>query len=129
MQKNQTGKSIIEVLGKPLMVSFTRAARKATEQLDAPLWIEMELYFSCLVRKAVRFHHTSPAHAQIMQPVSLTETINLLFRPVVTEHCSVADVDEVPDLETMPANKPAALVPRWLNIDFKHGQWHGEFGY
>jgi len=125
------GESWIRYLGRPLRLQLSRAAWRALERLEAPLEIEMELYFSCLVRKQVRFHagdRPAPARRQF-EPLALTDRLSLSFRPVVTEHCSVADAGEAPPLTDLPAVRGAALVPRWLKLDFRSGAWVGEFGY
>lgn len=116
--------------GRPVQVRLTRAARTAAAGLATPVIVEMELYFSCLVRKAVRFHPAVKAppigdseHAPI------TERLLLRFRPVTTEHCALPDDDSAPPLETMPVKRPQAFLPRWLNIDFRRGEWLGDFGY
>jgi len=119
----------VMVLGRPLRLSLSRRARKALANRTRPLWVEMELYFSCLVRKQVRFSETEPAHQQLMEAAPVTSNLNLLFRPVVTEHCLVAEVEDKPDVNTMPVNDPGKLVPHWLQLDYRGGKWWGEFGY
>jgi hypothetical protein len=119
----------IQLLGKPVSFSMTRKASKQLKLREQPLWVELELYFSCLVRKQVRFFDQPPEHGNIMDPVAVLPNLNLSFRPVVTEHCSVAEVEDKPDLNTMPVSNPSQMVPKWLKLDFRQGQWCGEFGY
>jgi hypothetical protein len=45
-----------EILGKKVLVEWSAAADKAMGSLASPLLVEMELYFSCLIRKMVRFN-------------------------------------------------------------------------
>lgn len=118
------------LFGRALRVRLSPAAHAAAAQLRAPLTIEMELYFSCLVRKAVYFNSEAsctdlPAAAR----TTLLPNLHLQFRPVTTAHCLVADVGDKPPVETMPVVKPQAFVPRWVNIDFHRGRWIGEYGY
>ena len=118
----------IHLYGKAVQCRITRAARAAAAQLTAPLVVEMELYFSCLVRKALRFRPPTDADA-VIEEARLSEHLRVRFRPVTTQHCSLpADAVE-PPLEAMPVTRPRAFVPRWLKIDFRHGAWCGEFGY
>ena len=125
------GESWVRYLGRPLRLHVTRAAWRAMERLETPLEVEMELYFSCLVRKQVRFHPGGRpvAARRQFEPLLLSEHLSLSFRPVVTEHCSVADAGDAPPLTDLPAVRGAALVPRWLKLDFRSGAWVGEFGY
>lgn len=118
----------IRLYGRAVQWQMTRAAHIAAAQLTSPVVVEMELYFSCLVRKAVRFRPPTDADGMI-EEAHLSEHLRVRFRPVTTQHCSLpADATE-PPLETMPVTRPHAFVPRWLKIDYRHGVWCGEFGY
>ena len=119
----------VDFLGRPVRVEFTSRAIAAAAELETPLQIEMELYFSCLVRKAVRFHTTADPSRSQLPPVTLAPNLELCFRPVVTEECRVHEVEGAPPVKTMPAAHPEALIPRWLKVDHRHGEWLGEFGY
>ena len=112
-----------EILGKKILVEWSASADKAMSALAAPLLVEMELYFSCLIRKAVRFGQNSPTR----EYVSVTPQLKLCFRPVITKVCRVSEVEGEPPLEDFHMVKPEAFVPKKLYIDFKRGQWLGEF--
>ena len=115
----------VEISGRPVQVQCTIAALSALRKRSQPLWVEMELYFSCLIRKRVLFHdgEMSPA-AHEARP-----GLNVSFRPVMTKHCNISDLEGKPPLEDFPIVSAAPYVPQWLTIDFKGGRWHGEFGY
>jgi hypothetical protein len=115
--------AIAEILGKKVLVEWSAAAQKALNSVESPLLVEMELYFSCMIRKAVRFGHGCPAR----YCASVTPQMNVCFRPVVTQSCSVSEVENEPPLEDFQMVKPEAFVPKKLFIDFKRGQWLGEF--
>jgi len=112
-----------EILGKKVLVEWSAAAEKAMSSLESPLLVEMELYFSCLIRKAVRFSQGSPSRYSVY----LTPKMTVCFRPVVTKSCSVSEVENEPPLEDFQMTKPEAFVPKKLFIDFKRGLWLGEF--
>ena len=42
--------------GKLLLVRMTNRAQRALDTLETPLLVEMQLYFSCVVKKRVLFH-------------------------------------------------------------------------
>lgn len=114
----------VEILGKAVQIELSDAAEKALNQLEKPLLVEMELLFSCLIRKAVRF----PKEADPESFVSATPHLKVRFRPAMTKFCRISDLgDETPPLEDFPIKKPSAFVPKQLFIDFRHGQWRGEF--
>lgn len=112
-----------EILGKKVLVEWSAAADKALGLLASPLLVEMELYFSCLIRKTVRFNRQS----SMRYAVSVTPKLTLGFSPVMTKVCKVSEVEGEPPLEDFNIVKPEAFVPKKLFIDFKRGQWLGEF--
>lgn len=118
-------RSTVEILNKPVQVEWSKAAENALLTLSKPLSVEMELYFSCLIRKKVRFG--DKAHSREFVPVN--ERLGIAFRPVMTKACKVDRADQEAPLSDFPIKNPAAFVPHWLKIDFRHGVWEGEFGY
>ncbi|MEN8168818.1 MAG: hypothetical protein ABFS08_01170 [Pseudomonadota bacterium] len=118
----------ITISGKPVQVELSPAASHAMQQRTEPLLAEMELYFSCLVRKKVRFH--SANESRDAERVFVNEQLVVSFRPVMTQSCSVDSVESAaPPVTDFPITTPAAFVPHWLRIDFSDNQWQGEFGY
>jgi len=112
-----------EILGKKVTVEWSPSADKAMGELATPLLVEMELYFSCLIRKAVRFSQRTAARYS----VAVNPKLTISFKPVVTKACKVSEVDEAPPVEDFQMSKPEAFVPKHLFIDFKRGAWVGEF--
>mgnify|MGYP001813347795 CR=1 FL=1 len=110
---------------RQVSVEVSRAASLELARRSAPLLVEMELYFSCLIRKKVRFHHEA-AEGEF---ISATDKLSVSFRPVMTQKCSVHDAGGRPPLTGFEIHKPASFIPRWLRIDFHKGEWLGEFGY
>lgn len=118
----------IEILfhGKPMTVQLTHAAETALCQRTLPLVAELELYFSCMIRKRVHFH----TQVDRDQTVKATENLHIRFRPVMTERCSLDTSEEgVSQLTDFPIVKSSAYVPHWVRIDHRKGEWVGEFGY
>ena len=111
--------------GKPLRVTLSKAAQRALALRQTPLIAEMELYFSCLIRLRVRFYErdeeatATPVNAQL----------SVRFRPVMTRACDLHEVEGKPPLGDFPIVKRAPYVPHWLRLDYKKGEWLGEFGY
>jgi hypothetical protein len=103
----------IEIMGKQVAVEWSRAADKQMQTLTEPLAVEMELYFSCLIRKAVRF--------------GANPQLKIGFRPVMTSSCNVNDFKDEPPVTDFPIVKPEAYVPKRLTLDYKNGNWIGDF--
>lgn len=110
-----------------LEVRLTPRAREALAALKAPLAVELELYFSCLIRKRVNFT-SAPVH-EAAATGRLSEQVSVSFRPVMTKACTLRASGGTPELEAFPIVNAAAFTPRWLKLDRIHGEWRGEFGW
>ena len=109
--------------GKILEVRLTAAAQKALALRERPLVAEMELLFSCLLRKRVYFSDDPN------QSTPVDDRLAVRFKPIMTRRCSVAEVGATPPSEGFPLDNPRPYVPNWLTIDYRRGQWVGDFGY
>jgi hypothetical protein len=110
---------------RELRLDLTSSAEKQLGRETNPLDIEMELYFSCLVRKRVHFR-TDP-HADVAARAALSERVAVSFRPVIGRPGALCDVAEAP-LDAVRLARPEVFTPKWLKLDYRHG-WRGEFGY
>jgi hypothetical protein len=115
----------VTVQRRPVRVRLSTTARRALAARRRPLLAEMELYFSCLIRKRVRFRDLDAAAGT----TAVNEHLHLRFHPVMTAACGVDYQGEEPPLTDFPVTNPAAFVPHWLEIDFRHGDWVGRFGF
>lgn len=120
----------IELLGKPIDVTLTENARNALSRRTKPLSVEMELYFSCLIRKQVRFSDAANGQEN-KNPLEtrLNDRLRIRFRPVMTKACGKDYEGDEPPLTDFPITNPKAYIPHWLSIDFQNNHWIGEFGY
>jgi hypothetical protein len=112
--------------GRRLELRFSTAAERALAANGAPFAVEMELYFSCLIRKRVRILPEPHPGATC---VRFNDQITVCFRPVMTRVCAVDSVEGKPELEPFPIRRPEAFLPKWLTLDWHAGNWSGEFGY
>lgn len=108
---------------KSLEIRLTAAARDALARRSTPLVAEMELLFSCLLRKRVHFGDDTAAST------SVGTRLAVRFKPIMTRRCSVAEGGAHPPSERFPLENPRPYVPTWLAIDYRRGEWVGEFGY
>ena len=115
--------------GKSVRIELSESAAQALLDRDTPLLVELELYFSCLVRKQIRFTSLpeepveNPDHSRVMRGLYAS------FRAVTTAHCRIDETDGKPPIETLPVKKPDLFVPDWLKLDFRAGRWLGEYGF
>ncbi|MEO1766836.1 hypothetical protein [Thiobacter aerophilum] len=110
---------------KPLDIVLSPRAEAALANLAEPLVAEMELYFSCLIRKAVRFRSL----AGESDAVCVSEKLYVRFRPVVAKACGAKVADGPPPLTEVEVCHVEAFQPSWLSIDYQDGTWRGAFGY
>lgn len=110
--------------GKRLQVTLSGAAQRALRGRDAPLLVEMELYFSCLIRTAVRFREAGAGEG-----VPVAEGLRVAFRAAMTRACEVSAAGSQPPATDFPIVRVAPYLPRWLHVDVRRGHWKGEFGY
>ena len=115
----------IEIDGKLVNVSTSKEADAILSHRNLPLNVEMELYFSCLLCKKVRF---SPNAGDDNSSVSINDKLSVSFRPITLRECSREEADDRP-VTDFPIVKKKPYIPRWLRIDFRFGHWFGEFGY
>jgi len=113
------------IQNRPVKVHMSRAAEKALAQRGGPLFVEMELYFSCLIRKQVLFHDEK------RQPdsVQIDNKLSVSFHPVVTNSCMIKEAGDEPEKSDFEMKRKECFVPKWLKLDYKKGAWIGEYGY
>jgi len=124
----------ITMMGKSVKVEFSVKAERELMNRKSPLYIEMELYFSCLLRKQVRIYegerYEPEQHIGDDFMVKISDKLSIGFRPVMTKSCSVSSCEGgKPPLSDFPIEKPQTYVPKWLKVDFRKGEWCGNFGY
>ena len=117
---------MVSLWGKPLKLSISHKAQVQLDRRTKPLLLEMELYFSCLVRKRVYVRdHTNGEEA-----AALSDKLSVSFRPVVTQSCAMREGErDNPPVMDMPIVKPERYFPHWLTLEYKRGKWLAEFGY
>ena len=105
---------------------LSAAATRELQQREQALQVELELLFSCLVRKRVIFSE-QPARGYALE--STHPQLVLHFHPIVSHQCRLEEIEGEQPKDDLPLAKPEAFAPRWFSLDYSHGQWHGDFGY
>ncbi len=120
-------KQSINMLDRQIEIKISKAAEKQLAQRSEPLCLEMELYFSCMIRKRVLVREVISSDFSSV----VSDKLHIGFRPVMTKACGVTETDESgkPPLTDFPIKKPESYIPHWLTLDYKKGEWRSEFGY
>ena len=105
----------IELQGKPVEVTLSERARDALSRRIKPLAVEMELYFSCLIRKQVRFYDADNG-ANEKNPLEsrLNDRLRIRFRPVMTKACGKDYEGDEPPLTDFPIANFLVVLPHYL---------------
>ncbi len=117
----------VRLLDRPLRVIRTARAERALGRREQALPVELELFFSCLLRQRVRFPERLDPESGADTARTSDGQVVLRFRPVMSRYCTLAEGHH---LEAFPIERPGPFVPRWVRIDHhpRHG-WSGELGF
>jgi len=117
--------SSIVINGRDVLVEWTDAAARELARRPRPLIVELELYFSCLVKKFVHFHED----AGDRETVAASDKLRLYFRPVTSTDCSFEVAERLgrqPEME-LHSEAVSKIAPNKVSIDFASGAWQGHY--
>lgn len=109
---------------KEVSVSISDAARNQLRKVSAPLLFDLELYFSCLIKKVCHFSDMKNAE----NASRVMEGLYLRFRTTMTSQCSIGDFAGSRAAD-FPVVRQTPYIPNWVTLDFAGNQWVGDFGY
>jgi len=108
---------------KDIKVAWTRRAEQAFSLRTTALIVEMQIYFSCVVKKRVLFHEQLD-----MESLPITDKISIISRAVQSDTCSAEEfARSYPVKQELTSTAAKRMYPRLLNIDYINNQWLGEF--
>ena len=116
----------IQLCGKPVRLELSGAAERALERRAAPLFVEVQLIFGCMVAKRVRFHDEANKDAVFVTPM-----LGVWFRPArYARACSFDEIDNGAVASDYPmAVERKRFVPDVVQVDHRAGKWIGDFTY
>ena len=113
----------IQLNGQALNVSWTARAQRELEKRQMPLNVEMQLLFSCVVKKRLLFDRTN---GDSMVPVN--EHLSVGLSAVASKACSPEEfARDYPEGRDLSETYAGRLSPGRLEIDFRQGEWQGQF--
>ncbi|MBE0615970.1 MAG: hypothetical protein IH604_20055 [Burkholderiales bacterium] len=115
----------VVINGRNVAIEWTKAAQSELSRRDNPLIVELELYFSCLVKKFVHFRED----AGDRETVAANERLLLYYRPVTSTACSFAVAERLgrqPEME-LHTRAVGRISPKKVSLDFTRGRWKGDF--
>jgi hypothetical protein len=115
----------IQLNQREVVVRWTQRADRALLKLKQPLIVELQLYFSCVVKKRVLFHRQVN-----FETVGVNKKIEMAFRPVASAICSPEEfARRYPEGENLTTGAASRMIPGVVEIDYRRGQWLGQFNY
>jgi hypothetical protein len=109
---------------RPVSVNISKSALKRLNKSTRPLLVEVELYFSCLIKKVCHFREIDT----INDYVRVTDGLYIHFRATMTNKCSIEEFDKDKTAD-FPIVDQKPYIPKWVNLDFSNNGWCGDFGY
>jgi len=108
-----------------LEVCWSARAARELQRRKRPLTVELQLYFSCVVKKRVVFHEDSA-----LDTTPVNGRLRVAFRAVASAACDPLEfAASYPQGEVLSTAAAARMIPRRVELDFRRGDWTGEFHY
>ena len=110
---------------RSLDVELSPFAGNHLARRDKPLLAELEILFSCLVRKQINFRDLTDDDEAIF----ISDKLSIIVRPVLFELCAKDEGESHPPIVDLPVVDVSRLIPHHLTIDFVDGEWTGSFSF
>ena len=111
--------------GKKVHFDLSKKATKWLENNDTPIFVGLELYFSCFIKKMVVQLKKMPER----EVFEIYKNLFVYFRPVQSKSCNIHDLvgTNSPTLIDLPVIKRKAIIPGFVNLNVVKGVWTGDF--
>lgn len=116
----------VQIYRREVELCWTSRAEAELRRSEAVLIVELQLYFSCVVKKRVLFHRQPVDY----ETVRVNDRLEIAFRPVASAVCDPREfAASYPQARELVADQAARMVPRLVKIDHSRGSWQGQFAY
>ena len=108
-----------------VQVRWTERAARELQRRRQPLVVELQLYFSCVVKKRVLFHESTT-----LDSTPVTDKLRLAYRAIASAACDPLEfANNYPSGKVLSGPAVARMVPGRVELDFRRDGWEGEFYY
>ena len=115
----------INIRGKKMAIMYSKRAEKALAQRDTSLIAELQLYFTCVVQKRVVFHEHSE-----LETITANPNLEISYHTVQSNACEPVEFAEKHPVKKELTSKGAlSMRPSLFKIDYKNGEWIGDFSF
>ena len=112
-----------QVNDQDVLIKLTKRAKKVMDARSTPLFIEMQIYFSCVVQKRVLFHDDFE-----FDSTPVTDKFSVAIRSVESQSC---DPDYYaknhPEKRVLDSTAAKRMTAKELIVDYKDNNWIGSF--
>jgi hypothetical protein len=115
----------VQIGRHPLELRWSARAERELERCRQPLIVELQLYFSCVVKKRVLFHRRVN-----FATIRVDDRLEIAFRPIASAVCDPREFAlRYPQGRDLSAGPAARMIPAIAEIDYRAGRWDGQFRY
>lgn len=113
----------VQVSNHAVPIEWTERAEKKLAQRTTSLIVEMQIYFSCVVKKRVLFYESTG-----LETTTVNDKLDVCFRAVESNSCDPVEfASNFPIKHPFESAAAAKMHPKKLSFDYKDGEWSGEF--
>lgn len=118
-------KDSIEIRGKKMSIMYSKRAEKALQQRSHPLIAELQLYFTCVVQKRVSFHDETK-----LETITANPQLEIAYHTVQSNACEPVEfAAKHPVKKELNSKGAQSMRPSLFKIDYKKGEWIGDFSF
>ena len=115
----------LQIDGREIELRWNKRAQRELERRDTPLLVELQLYFSCVVKKRILFHDSADFDSHPVNP-----SIRLAYRAIASAACDPNEfAASFPGARELTTDAAKSMLPRYVEIDYVRGGWQGRFSY
>ena len=115
----------IDIRGKNLKILYSKRAETQLLKRNIPLIVELQLYFTCVVQKRVLFHKATQ-----LETIKAKNNLEVTYHTVQSNACDPVEFAEKHPVKKELNSKGAqSMRPSQLKIDYKNGEWLGDFSF
>lgn len=113
----------IDIRGKKMAILCSKRAEKELKNRETSLVAELQLYFTCVVQKRVVFHEATE-----LDTIKANNNLEIAYHTVQSNNCDPVEfADKHPVKKELNSKAAQSMRPSSLTVDFKDGQWIGDF--
>jgi len=121
-------KETVNVRGKDMLIQWTERAHLELQRRETSLIVEMQLYFTCMVKKRVLFLENIISKNYKFDSIKVNDLFSIAFHPVEAQSCDPKEfARDFPVKRKFDSSASIKMRPSYLEIDYKEGDWVGDF--